>query len=190
MLHTYTSGVAEAKEFTEQGDFFRVMSATAAVDVIFYDATGAELARSEGVQSGYAERFRGRKFGKVRITSATAQAIQFVVRDENEVFYDQPPNGQVTVTNVRGAFTSTQKTVTNASGSLVAANAARRYLLVQNNDAAGIVYVNLQGATATAVNGVKLNPGDSLELQGYVPDNGITAIGSIASNTNVVAVEG
>lgn len=96
----------------------------------------------------------------------------------------------VSINNQQGPFTSTAKTVTNASGSMVAANAARRYLLIQNNHATGNIFVNLAGVAATTANGVKIAPGGSLELQGYVPNGQIFAIGDIASNTAVLVVEG
>ena len=103
-------------------------------------------------------------------------------------------NASVTVvTNKQpqsGAFANAQKTVTNASGQLVAANSARQYLLIQNNDATGDIYVRLDGTAATIGTGVKIAAGASYELQGYVPTGAVTAIGSIASNANIVLVEG
>jgi hypothetical protein len=73
---------------------------------------------------------------------------------------------------------------------VLAANANRRYLLIQNNDTAGIIYVRLDGGAATAATGIKIAAGGSYECAGYVPTGAITAIGDIASNANVVAVEG
>lgn len=206
MLNNTTITAGQTLEFFEPGDFFRIMEAVNPLTLIFY-RNGAEVARAEGVSEGYAERFRGEGFDRYRITSATTQAIQFVARQGNEVAYDKPPTGAITgtvaldaptlaalesvnVQNNQGAFTQAQKTVTSSSATLQAANAARRYLLIQNNDATGIVYVNLNGAAATAANGVRLLAGASLELTGYVPSGAITAIGSIASNANVVVVEG
>ena len=98
--------------------------------------------------------------------------------------------GSVAVTNVSGAFTNAAATVTNASAQLKAANATRRYLLIQNNDASGDIYVRLDGTAATIGTGVKIPAGGSYELQGYVPTGAVTAIGSIASNANIVVVEG
>lgn len=98
--------------------------------------------------------------------------------------------GTVALSNTCGAFTQAQEAVTTASAQLLAANAARRYLLIQNKDATGNIWVTLDGAAATTVKGVKVAPGGSYELQGYVPNGAINAIGDIASNTNVVAVEG
>lgn len=176
-------------EFTELSDFFRLMASDAPVTVRYYEG-GAEVARAENVGEGYAEKFGGQGFDRVSIYSATLQTIQFVTRYGNEVSYDTPPNGQVTVTNTAGAYTQAQATVTNANAQLIAANAARRYLLIQNNDASGDIYVTLDGTPATTAKGIKIAPGGSLELAGYCPIGAVFAIGSIASNANVVTVEG
>lgn len=98
--------------------------------------------------------------------------------------------GSVAVTNVNGAFTNTQATVTSTSATIVAAKATRRYLLIQNNDTTGDIYVRLDGTAATTATGVKIPAGGSLELQGYAPTGAVTAIGSLASNANVVVLEG
>lgn len=96
----------------------------------------------------------------------------------------------VSVTScTRSSFANAQKTVTTASAELVAANPNRSYLLIQNNDATGVVYVNF-GAAATAANGVKIPPGGSYELNSNIATNAVNAIGSIANNANVVIVEG
>lgn len=87
------------------------------------------------------------------------------------------------------SFANSQITVTNVSQVLVAANANRKYLLIQNKDAAGIVYVTFNAA-ATAANGVRLQPNSSYELNFAVPVDSVSLIGDIASNANVVVVEG
>jgi len=88
-----------------------------------------------------------------------------------------------------GAMTSTQKTVTNASSSLVADNPLRRFLAIQNNGA-GSVFVNVAGVAATLVNSLKIGPGASLMFDAFTPTGQVFAIGDIASNTAVVVVEG
>lgn len=185
---TTTMSAGQRLEFFGEGDFFRLMAATASVDVSYY-YNGAEIAEASGVGAGYAERFMNRKFDRVAITSATAQTVQIATRNGNEVFYDTPPVGNVAITNIRGAFTNAQATVTNASTTINAANASRSYLLIQNNDATGDIYVRLDGGTATTLTGVKIPSGGSYELTGFVPTGAITAIGSIASNANIVIVE-
>ena len=145
---------------------------------------------AENIGEGFAEKFRTGSFDRVQITSATTQALQFVIRLGADAFYDKPPTGSVVVQNVNGAFSQAQKTVTNASAQMLAANTARRYLLIQNKDASGDIYLNLTGAAATTANGILVPAGGSLELQGFVCTGAVFAIGSIASNANVVSVEG
>jgi hypothetical protein len=222
---TMQAGAAGAQQYTERNDFFRLMEATGPVHVIFYDA-GREVARSNSVKAGYAERF-AQGFDSWRIESPTAQTIQFVTRLGNSVDYDiaptgvvsgtvnvgnfpgtQPVSGTVNVGNFPGTqpvsgtvnvgnlpsvsslFTQAGATVTNTSGQLLAARATRRYLMIQNRNTSGFIYVNLTGATATVANGIELGPGESYELSTFCPTAAITAIGSIASNPNVLVVEG
>lgn len=190
MQQTLTFTPGETKEFYEPGDFFRVLEATDPVEVIFY-LEGKEVSQTGPVYDGYAEKWRGGAFDRFRITSATAQTVQIVARLGVDVQYDKMPEGTVDIGNVNGPFTQASANVTSASGQLLAANLARRYLLIQNNDTTGIVYVTLDGTAATAAKGIKLLPGGaSLELQGFVPTGQVNAIGSLASNTNVIVVEG
>lgn len=184
---TYTAG--ERKEFSELSDFFRITDSSGPVTVVFY-LGGKEVARAEDVSEGYAEEMARGEFDRVTIKSASAQTVKFVTRYGARVSYDKPPTGAVTLAGMQGAFTQAQKTVTNASGAIFAANLYRRYLLIQNNDVGADVFVTLDGAPATAANGIKIGPGGSIELQGFVPSGAVNAIGSTASNANVVAVEG
>ena len=189
MFQTITMAAGQRLEFYEKGDFFRLMAATAPLNVEFY-LNGAEVTEAVSVGAGYAERFINGNFDRIAITSATAQTIQVATRLGNEVSYDTPPNGQVTVTNVNGPFTNTQVTVTSGSTQIDAASTARRYLMIQNNDVLGDIYVRLDGVAATLTTGIKIPAGGYYEVFGFVPNGAITAIGSIASNANVLIVEG
>lgn len=188
---TVAFNAGEGKELADLGDFFRVMSASAPIDVIFYHQ-GREVSRAEGIGLGYWEEFQnGDRFDRVHVTSQTAQTIQVAMRLGTHVGYDIPPTGNVSIAGgMSGAFTQTAPAVTNASGALLAAKANRRYLLIQNNDPAGDIFVRFDGAAATAANGVKIAAGGSYECQGFCPSGAITAIGSIANNAAVVVVEG
>jgi hypothetical protein len=86
------------------------------------------------------------------------------------------------------SWAQTAPTVTNSTGQLLAANTSRKSLLVQNNHATGIIYLNF-GASATTAN-MQLGPGQSLFVTSQVPSQAINAIGSVASNTAVVVIEG
>jgi hypothetical protein len=90
----------------------------------------------------------------------------------------------------RSAFTSSAKTATTASTQLVAANPARNYLLVQNNDPTGYVVVSFGAAAVLApANGVRIAAGGFWEWVGSVPTNAANVIGN-AANANLVVVEG
>jgi len=124
------------------------------------------------------------------IASGNGGDVAYVAKLGGDVQYDTPPNGNVTVTNTSGAVTDTEKTVTSASAELVAAKVGRRYLLIQNKDAAGIVYISF-GKAAVVGAGVKIAAGGSFVADAnYCPESQIFAIGSIASNANVCVVEG
>lgn len=177
-------------DYHDRNDFLRVMDAEAPLTITYY-RNGAEVARAENVGEGYAEKFDGGAyFDRVTIYSATAQTVQIAARFGNVVAYDKAPTGQVQLTGEQGSFGQAQKTVTNASTTILAAKANRRYLLIQNNDPSGIIYIRLDGFVSTSAVGIKIEPGGSYECAGFAPSGSITAIGSIASNANVVAVEG
>lgn len=183
---TLSAGVAV--EFSEESDFFYLIDAAQAdISIIFYKA-GAEVASVVNVGEGYNERFRQQSFDRVRIESTAGGAVHFVTRLGNDVGYQKAPTGEITLG--QGTFTNTAKTVTTASASLVAANTARRYLEIQNKDAAGSIFVNVAGVAATTANGRKIGPGESWALLGYVPTGEVFAIGDAASNANIVVIEG
>ncbi len=191
MYQELTLAAGVAVEFTEAADFLRVMKApTTDITVIFY-AQGREVARAENVGAGYAER-SALIFDRVRIGSTGGGAVAFVMRLGNDVRYDAPPQGNVQVTSLvptRAIGSNAAATVTNASAQLVAANASRSYLLIQNKDSTGNIWINF-GAAATQANGVRIPPGGSYELNCNILTAAVNAIGDIASNANVVVVAG
>lgn len=81
-------------------------------------------------------------------------------------------------------FVQTTESITTSAAEILAENPDRKYLLLQNNGD-GIVYLNFS-TTATAGNGIKLDPGDAYEPD-HVPSNAISAIGSAAAT--VIAIE-
>lgn len=95
----------------------------------------------------------------------------------------------VTITPNPTAFVNSQITVTNASQIFSATNVTRNYLLIQNNDAVGNIYVRF-AAAATVLTGVKIPPGANYELNSNVSSSSVNIIGDIASNANVVLVTG
>lgn len=200
-----TLAAGQMVEFYEPGDFFRLLKADSPVKVEFY-RNGAEIAEANSVTTGYAEKMRLGEFDRIRITSTAAQAVSFVTRMGNDVFFDAPPTGAVTVVNPvtevavsnvldfrqdNGTFTQSVVTVTNTVNSqLIVQNGWRRYLLIQNKDTSGVIYLTFNGVAATQSNGISIGPGESIEFSNYCPINAVNAIGSIASNPNIVMIEG
>lgn len=185
-----TAGVP--KEINEAGTFMRIIASNDEdVNVIFYMA-GREVARVEEVGAGY---FESVEFDKVRIVSASGGRVRIVTRMGADVGYDRAVGavnigGTVTVRDENGAFSQALVAVNAASTQVAAANPMRRYLLIQNKDAALDVAVTVDGSAATAAGGVRLLPGESLELNGRAPTAAINAISPGGVNANVVVVEG
>lgn len=182
---TLSAGVGV--NYTEESDFFRLLGApTDDITVIFYKA-GREEARAENIGAGYAETVPG-GFDRVRITSTGGGVVKFVTRKGSEVRYDTPPNGLVTVTNNNGAMSRLSASVgSGAVTTLAAANAARRYVLVQNNDAAIYLRLRVDGTDPTTAAGLRIPPGGAWESPaGFAPTGDIKVI----AESGTVATEG
>jgi len=186
---THDAGAGSAVKFHEIGNYFHLLETESAVDVRFFK-NGAIFAEAIGMEGGFFSQPRG-GFDAVEIASASAQSIKFAISDGTGGY--NRTTGTVQVSNLetrQGAFTQAQKTVTNASGELLAANAARRMLLIQNNDATGNIYVTTDGSAATTANSIKIEPAGLIMLDVFCPTGAVNAIGDIASNANVVVVGG
>lgn len=192
---TLTAG--QTVKYTDLGNFLRVMSATANLTVRTYQ-NGRVLTESVGVGAGYAEEF-GDTFNEVEVYSATAQTIQLVIRNGSKVYFDAPPTGNVAVAgqvhtiqdNVNGAFTQSRASVSNTNTQILAANANRRYLLIQNNDTSAYMRVSLNGSAATVTTGFRIAAGGTLEVPNYAVTGAINVIMETASavSNNVEFVE-
>lgn len=159
--------------------------------VVRFFSNGAEEGIADGVDSGFYLKADD-LFDEIRIESADAQTIKFTAGSgEAGAASAVSISGTVSTKRAQVVLSQAAVAVTNASGVLLAANVNRRFLLVQNNDAAGNVFLNLTGAAATAAAGVKIAPGGSLLLSdGEAGGAAVNAIGDIANNPNVVVVEG
>lgn len=184
----FTAG--QTVKFYELGNFLRVLNATANLTIRTYK-NGAILTEAIGVSAGYAEHF-DEPYQALEIYSATAQTVQIASRLGSQVYYDQAPNGNVSITNNNGAFTQSRVSLTNVNQQLLAANTTRRYLMIQNNDAASTMRLTLDGSTATTIIGLRIDPGAAFDLSQYNPTGAINAIMETATATanNVEIVTG
>lgn len=183
-IYTDTIAANSTLQKLVTGSYFKILSATGAVN---FDCPGAKLTgliAGQGIEKQPFDRF------ELRDASGASNTVRYVVADEG--FLDGIQGavtiGQATTAN-SSSYTNAAATVTNASASLIAVNAARKYLLIQNKDASGSIYINF-GAAATVANGIKIAPGGAYESDAVVSTQQIFAIGDIASNANIVTVQG
>lgn len=199
-MQTFAQSFAGATtwELNVPGAYFATLECSYPVNVRFYKGGKLlDLGEIKGLLSGLEVSFGGcgngaaAAFDRVQIDVQAGDAVKVGIGN-GQARYNRA-QGSVTVTSAKApqsaGFDNLQKTVTNASAVLLAANSARQYLLVQNKDLAGAVYLAF-GKAATVAAGVRVIPGGAFELVGTVTTQAVYAIGDIASNANVVTVEG
>lgn len=96
MSREITLQAGQFQEFYEVGDFLRILSAQGPLTIEFY-SQGREVAEAINVSKGYAEKFERGNFDRVRLVSATTQAVQFVTRLGNVVEYNAAPIGDTAI---------------------------------------------------------------------------------------------
>jgi hypothetical protein len=181
-FYAYTLAANASINLPVTGDYFKIMSATGLVCVKSDFGALDDLIAGQGLEN---TPFR---FLTIVNKTASANTVRIFVGDEN--FIDGM-SGAIAVTSTAmptaGTHANTQATVTNVAAQLEAANTARKYLMVQNNHATGILYLGF-AAGVTAANGIKVVPGGFYE-PACVPTGAIHAIGDIASNASIVIVK-
>lgn len=177
------------KPFGVFGNFFRIRTAAVGVTVEFWrsekklaenleGATAAEWAYPEG------------GFDKVVVTSSGTQLVEFDIY-AGRVGSDAI-SGSVTITAPpAGAHVPAAVAITNASAVILAANAARKYLLIQNAHATDTLWVRCDGVAATATPACLAIPAGGVWEPPFVPSGEIRGIRSVASGgNNVHVIEG
>jgi len=131
-MQTYRQEIAAAGTWRlgVPGSYFRLLSLIGPVDVVFL-RHGTPVFTAGQVLDGFWSKPAG-GFDEVMITSASAQTVTLGITT-GDAGYDRTA-GKVAITNVNGAFVNSAKTVTSASGQLLAANLERRIMIIQNND--------------------------------------------------------
>lgn len=190
-MKSYTIKIAagQAFELAAVGNYIRVKTAAVALRV-------QSLENDVDIEIEQGEAALVMPFQRLRISHADAAEQSVILQIGNDSRVDSSKvAGSIAIATLpdvlleNGAYAQTNETIGVVSASLLAANAARRFLLLQNKHATGNVWVNLAGAAATTANGVKLSPGMSLLLDTFCPTGEIFAIGDVA-HSDFVAVEG
>lgn len=198
-MQTFSQTFAGATTWTLNipGKFFTVLGSTNPVNVRLYNkGKQLELGEIKNINAGIeiGGMVEGVQFDQVQIDTTAADTVTIGVGNGQSRY--NRGNANVTVVQNRIAQmvpTNTAKTVTNASAQLLAANVNRQYLMIQNRDPAGILYVKFGAAAVTGGtngDGIMIAAGGALELDSIVPTTAVQCIGSIASNANVLVVEG
>lgn len=198
-MQTYEQNFAGATTWKMHipGSYFTLLSCNIAVNVRFYKggqqlALGACNAFLPGLEVGPFVKGRdgSAAFDRIEIDVGGADTVKIGIGDGSARY--NRSQGSVAVTNVNGPITDSQKSVTNADQVLLAANANRRYLMIQNNSAAGVLRLALDGTAATATKGKRIQPGQNYEMQGYVSTSEIHGFMETADATanNVDISEG
>lgn len=120
--------------------------------------------------------------------------LQTKVNGGNDGIVAEPIPGAIgqagmPITSPTATYTHSAVTVTNASQQFLTANSSRRYLLIQNRDVTGNIFMRF-GAAATTATGIQIAPGANYEIDTAVSGQTVNIIGDIASNANVLIVEG
>lgn len=182
-FYDFTVPASGAYTLTVAGDYFKVMACSGPLSVKSDWGELRELTVGQGLEDS--------PFQRLYITNETAQSntIRLFIGDEK--FIDGVTGAIAISSTVQplAVLDNQQKTVTNASAQLLEAKPGREYLLIQNKDATGSLFLSF-GKAATTANGVRVIPGGAFELTGTQTEQAIFAIGDIANNANVVTVEG
>jgi hypothetical protein len=160
------------------GNFIKVKSSTVETRIIAENKAGqtiADIGMSNGTWVNLPERFE-----TVRIENDTAGTVSVALTIGTGQVDDSELTG--TITASKGTtLDNAGHTVGTSAALLLAANAARRSVIINNEDAGNAIYIG-SDATVTAATGLKVSAGQSLSLTNAA-GAAIYAIGAAAGLT-------
>lgn len=173
--------------FTVPGRYFRLLDNVSPVDIVFY-LKGQEVGKALQMRAGLAA--DGIDFDRIDITTGASELVKFIV-SWAPIRYDRL-SGDMDVNNTSGGYTNSRASVLSSGVStLLAANAARRYCLVQNNDTSVAVRLTMDGVNPTTAQGVRIPAGGYWESPAlFAPTGAIKAIAESGAGCAVEVVEG
>lgn len=177
-------------EFAASGNYIAVRQS--AVDLLIeHTEKGQSIEVSQGDDFQF-DAFKSLYVTNLGVTNETIKLTVSTDKKAGSAKVGGSVNVAGSVTLANGALTQTRHTVTNANSAVKAANTSRRYLLIQNNDAAAVLRVTVNGGAATAAQGFRIGAGDSLELATFAPTAAINCFTETAGSgaNNIEIVEG
>ena len=173
LVKTFTYAIgAGATKTLPGGRYLYLLKADAAVDVEFFDENGQPLGKAEGVLGGFELGINPKDlgftsalvgFGKVQITSATAQTVEVAVARQ-KVSYNRISGTITSTASVGATATQSSATVGAASGVLLAANANRQRAYIRNTHATDRLHFCDDG-TAALTSHPYIGPGEEILFQ-------------------------
>jgi len=172
-LYSINVATGQAFDLAAYGDYVLVRSS--AVDLIIENTeSGEKIEVSQG------DDFQFDLFSSLRIShsSGSDQPVKLVISTGKKAG-SAKVGGSVSVSTFpanNGAATQNRVSLTNVNQQILAANAGRKYLLIQNNDTSAVMRVRIDGVAATAAEGFKIPAGGTFEFESFNVTGAINCI--------------
>lgn len=194
--YTQTFAVATTWELNVPGKYFTTLECSLSVNVRFYKGgTLLDAGDIRGLLSGLEVTMgeindRNPAFDRVQIDVQAGDTVKIGIGNGQSRYNRGSASVSIVQNKVpqSGNFDNQNKSVTLASTTLLAANANRQYLLIQNQHTAGNLWIAF-GKAATTTAGVRIVPGGFLLLDTVVPTQDVRVTGDVAHSA-IVTVEG
>lgn len=157
-------------ELAAGGDYVRVR--TSAVDLTIENPEF-----SEKIIASAGEAYEFTQFKRLQIShdDLADQTVQLII-SKGKKADSSKVGGSITIAGQNGAASQGRVSLTNVNQVIIAANASRKFLLIQNNDSSAFMRVNIAGVAATAAEGFRIAPGASFEFEHFNVTGAINAI--------------
>lgn len=196
--YTQTFAVATTWKLNVPGKYYTTLACTLPINVRFYlGGKKLDLGDISGLLAGLevgplADLNGPNAFDRVEIDVQAGDTVSIGIGNGQARYNRASTSATITQNKApqTGAIVHTKQNVTNVSGALLAANSARQYLLVQNQDATGNVFLKFAAAATADAASIKIPPGGNYEMNGVIATQALNAIGDVAANGNVLTVEG
>jgi len=160
---TVKIGAGLSDEFAFKGNYVRAKVAPYELTVENMGSNGRDVfTLTEGEYANFPDDYE-----RLRITNngvADASFVLIVAKDG--AVNSAKLSGNVTINN-NGAATQNRVSLTNVNQQILAANAGRKYLMIQNNDAGAVMRVKIDGNAATAAQGFRIPAGSTYVFENF-----------------------
>jgi len=181
--YDFTMDAGGSAQVLAVGTYFRIQTCTGALSVVGEFGEVSPILAGQGLKDS--------PFTRLQLKNLTAFPNSGSIIVASDEFVDQQMVLSGVVSTNQNTYSNVGQndvTVTTSSQQILAARAARRALVIQNKNTSGSIWLSLTGP-AVVGSGIELQP------KGYweplVCGNGaISAIGDIASNPNLLVLEG